>query len=151
MPTSTHDVANFLELGNFIGGQTNLTTSWNTFSFCNKSSHRSTFTWQEGMTKIFVRKLDLGEHLRAQLKTVLGQPNIVRVNEKKLDKQLEALERLANNEIQKKYPRKLTSTATGLTPEQCRQILSQEFLDFINQEEEPGVFSKYFKKKRSET
>lgn len=91
---------------------------------------------------------DLGEHLRAQLKTVLGQPNIVKVNEKKLDRQLVALEKLANNDTYKKFPRKFNSTATGLTGEQCRQILSQEFLDYLNQEEEPGVFTKIFKKKR---
>lgn len=98
----------------------------------------------------FLLYRDLGEHLRAQLKTVLGQPNIVRVNERKLDRQLLALERLSNNEIQKKYSRKFDSTATGLTAEQCRQILSQEFLDFLNREEEPGLFTKIFKKKQSD-
>ncbi|XP_063706771.1 ubiquinol-cytochrome c reductase complex assembly factor 2 [Culicoides brevitarsis] len=90
---------------------------------------------------------DLGEYLRAQLKSILGQPNIVRVNEKKLDRQVLALERLTNNEIQKKYPRRLESTASGLTGEQCRQVLSQEFLDHLNREEEPGLFTKLFRKR----
>lgn len=93
---------------------------------------------------------DLGEHLRGQLKSILGQPNIVKVNEKILDKQLAALEEIANDTHKKKYIRKYNSTASGLAPDQCKRILSQEFLDLINQENEPGLFKRFFKKKEED-
>jgi hypothetical protein len=78
---------------------------------------------------------DLGLHLRTQLEQILGTSNIVSVKDEKLDKQFQALENLANNVHFDKYPRKLKSTSTGLTGEQCRQVLSSEFLELINEDD----------------
>lgn len=106
------------------------------------------FTFLIFFLKFYYR--DLGEHLRGQLKSILGQPNIVRVNETKLDKQLVALEQIANDVHNKKYTRKYNSTASGLTPDQCKRILSSEFLDEVEREDEPGLFKKLFKKKQND-
>jgi hypothetical protein len=77
---------------------------------------------------------DLGEYLRNQLKATLGDSNIISVNDTKIDKQFAALERLANDAHLKKYQRKLASSATGLTGEQCNQVLSSEFLEYLNED-----------------
>jgi hypothetical protein len=74
----------------------------------------------------------LGEYLRNQLKTTLGASNIISVNDEKIDQQFSALERLSNDTYLKKYQRTYTSTATGLSGEQCNQVLSSEFLDYLN-------------------
>lgn len=55
-----------------------------------------------------------------------------------ITKQLDSLERLSNNTYNAKYPRKFTSSATGLNKEQCTQALSSEFLDYMT-ESEKGV------------
>lgn len=77
---------------------------------------------------------DLGQYLRDHLQTVLGGSNIVSVKESKFDSQFQSLENIANNVHQLKYPRKSKSTSTGLTGEQCRQVLSSEFLEYINED-----------------
>lgn len=78
--------------------------------------------------------------MRDQLKFLLGSPNIIAVKDHKLDIQFKSLEILANNINFKKYPRRLNSTASGLSAEQCNQVLSSEFLEYMN--EEKGYFSK---------
>jgi len=92
---------------------------------------------------------DLGEHLRKQLKEVLGQENIVAVNEKRLGKQLESLERIASETYAKQYPRKYSSTSTGLTPEQLRQIRSEDFQRYLYEQDKPRGLSTWFKKKQN--
>lgn len=82
-----------------------------------------------------LRFRDLGQYLRNQLQQVLGGSNIVTVKDSKLDAQFQSLENIANNVYYQKYPRKFTSTSTGLTGEQCRQVLSSEFLEYINKED----------------
>lgn len=83
---------------------------------------------------------DLGEHLRNQLKAVINPTDVTTKVSDNLQKQTESLERLANNVYANKYKRSLTSTATGLTAEQCSQVLSSEFLAYLN--DERGFFSK---------
>lgn len=56
------------------------------------------------------------------------------VKDAELDRQFQSLENLANNVYQQKFPRKFKSTSTGLTGEQCRQVLSSEFLEYINED-----------------
>lgn len=36
-----------------------------------------------------------------------------------------------------KYSRKLTNSATGLTANQCKEALSDEFLELLQEEEKP--------------
>lgn len=56
------------------------------------------------------------------------------VKDADLDRQFQSLENLANNVYQQKYQRRFKSTSTGLTGEQCRQVLSSEFLEYINED-----------------
>ncbi|XP_053696629.1 ubiquinol-cytochrome-c reductase complex assembly factor 2 [Sabethes cyaneus] len=79
---------------------------------------------------------DLGQYLRDQLQTILGSSNIIAVNEERLQRQHRALENIANDVHRKAHPRVYTSTATGLTGEQCRDILSSEFLEYLKKEKE---------------
>lgn len=78
---------------------------------------------------------DLGEKLRERLQT-LADPSAIKTQQESenLNKEIDALERLANNTYAKKYPRAFNSTATGLTAEQCSQVLSSEFLQYLNKD-----------------
>lgn len=81
---------------------------------------------------------DFGVHLRKQLQGIIN-PSAVTTNiSDKLTHQINALERISNNVHGNKYKRSLSSTATGLTAEQCNQVLSSEFLQYLN--EEQGLF-----------
>lgn len=83
----------------------------------------------------FLYSRDLGEYLREQGKIWFAANNTVTLKDEiKVSSQIESLERIVSNEHSKNNPRILTSTATGLTPEQCSQILSTEFLEYICEE-----------------
>ncbi|XP_055619606.1 ubiquinol-cytochrome-c reductase complex assembly factor 2 [Toxorhynchites rutilus septentrionalis] len=75
---------------------------------------------------------DLGQYLRDQLKAVLGGSNIIAVNDDRLAQQHRSLENIVNDVHLKAYPRSLNSTATGLTGEQCREVVSSKFLECLN-------------------
>ncbi|KAH8241928.1 hypothetical protein KR038_000778, partial [Drosophila bunnanda] len=74
---------------------------------------------------------DLGEQIRKQVNKLTTLES--GATEKELDRQIAALDRLSNNTYAKKYPRIHESTATGLTAAQCSQVLSSEFLQYINE------------------
>ncbi|KAG5671853.1 hypothetical protein PVAND_002026 [Polypedilum vanderplanki] len=76
---------------------------------------------------------DLGQFLREKL---IQDYNITSTSKlpKNAEKQLESLENIVKNIHHDKYLRKYNSTSTGLTGEQCRQVLSSEFLEYINNE-----------------
>ncbi|XP_038118178.1 ubiquinol-cytochrome-c reductase complex assembly factor 2 isoform X3 [Culex quinquefasciatus] len=82
---------------------------------------------------------DLGQYLRDQLKAVLGGTNIIAVKDERLVRQHQSLENIVNDVHLKAHPRSLNSTATGLSGEQCREVLSSEFLEYLNKE---GGFEK---------
>lgn len=75
---------------------------------------------------------DLAEQIRSQIKVPTNPAVLTNEDTAKLSKQIDALERLANNTYAKKYKRINNSTATGLTAEQCSQVLSSEFLQYLN-------------------
>ncbi|CAG9808442.1 unnamed protein product [Chironomus riparius] len=78
---------------------------------------------------------DLGYFLREKFTTQFSGAQIVSTKDQKhIEKQFEALDNLVKNVHHEKYPRKFTSTSTGLTGEQCKQVLSSEFLEYINAE-----------------
>lgn len=85
---------------------------------------------------------DLGEHLRKQAKTIFATENSTSLKDDQLDQQIQALERLSKNTYGVKYPRLRNSTSTGLTAEQCNQVLSSEFLDYLNDDKGKGLFTK---------
>lgn len=82
---------------------------------------------------------DLGQYLRDQLKAVLGGTNIIAVNDERLLKQYQSLENIVSDVHQRAHPRTLKSTATGLSGDQCREVLSSEFLELLNRK---GSFEK---------
>lgn len=51
-----------------------------------------------------------------------------------------------NNEHSQKYPRAHSSSATGLTAEQCNIVLSNEFLEQLEIEDQP-FYKKIFNSK----
>lgn len=84
----------------------------------------------------------MGEHLRKQAKTIFSTENSTSLQDDQLDQQIQALERLSKNSYGIKYPRSRNSTSTGLTAEQCNQVLSSEFLDYLNDDKGKGLFTK---------
>jgi mitochondrial nucleoid factor 1 len=50
------------------------------------------------------------------------------------------LDEIASDSALKKYPRKLTSSSTGLSAAECKEIVSTNFLKYLNQEEKKGFF-----------
>lgn len=90
--------------------------------------------------KYFLISSDLGEHLREQLKSTLRATNKTIQSDDILNKQFAALERISNNIYATKYQRVHSATATGLSGEQCNQVLSSEFLEYLN-EDKSTLFS----------
>lgn len=83
---------------------------------------------------------DLGTFLKTSIRKKEGK---LEENQEFWDRQYLSIQRIINNDHFNKYPRALSSSATGLTPEQCNLILSNEFLKQL-QEEEQSLFRKLF-------
>ncbi|XP_037952266.1 ubiquinol-cytochrome-c reductase complex assembly factor 2 isoform X3 [Teleopsis dalmanni] len=89
--------------------------------------------WPTDKTKV---GRDLGEQIRKQVKKLTNPAGLTNEANEQLGKQIDALERISNNVYANKYKRIHTSTATGMTAEQCNQVLSSEFLQYLNDESE---------------
>uniref|UniRef100_W8BCD6 Mitochondrial nucleoid factor 1 n=1 Tax=Ceratitis capitata TaxID=7213 RepID=W8BCD6_CERCA len=87
--------------------------------------------WPTDKTKV---GRDLGEQIRKQVKDFTNPAGLSTEVNDKLSAQIDSLERLSGNIYAKKYQRRYTSTATGLSAEQCSQVLSSEFLQYLNDE-----------------
>ncbi|XP_064549654.1 ubiquinol-cytochrome-c reductase complex assembly factor 2 isoform X2 [Drosophila montana] len=85
--------------------------------------------WPAEKTKV---GRDLGEQIRKQVTKLTDASSHNIETTAQLTKQIDALERISNNIYAKKYPRRYESTATGLTAAQCSQVLSSEFLQYLN-------------------
>ncbi|RZF40159.1 hypothetical protein LSTR_LSTR010111 [Laodelphax striatellus] len=89
--------------------------------------------WPIDATK---KKRDIGIHIREQLKlhfTASGELNPT-ISQEKCDRRFVSLKRLVDNHHKNVYRRSATSSATGLTAEQCNSVLSDEFLDHLAQQ-----------------
>lgn len=89
--------------------------------------------------KIFIFKFtfkyrDLGEQIRKHIKDLSSPATLTTEVSDNITKQIDSLERLTKNVYAKKYQRIHDSTATGLTAQQCNQVLSSEFLQYINED-----------------
>lgn len=103
--------------------------------------------WPVDQTK--KKNRDLSLFIREQLKiNFSGGAVDNNVDEEKCTRQYESLKRISSNYYGKKYLRRSQASATGLTAEQCNSILSDEFLDYL-QEKEKSFFSKVFNSKDS--
>lgn len=87
---------------------------------------------------------DFGQFLRDSLKNPHKKFNAE--NQEYWDRQYLALQKLHNNEHFLKYPRQFSSSASGLTADQCNIALSNEFLEELEKEEK-SLFRKIFSSK----
>ncbi|XP_019864899.1 ubiquinol-cytochrome-c reductase complex assembly factor 2 [Aethina tumida] len=76
---------------------------------------------------------DLGEYLREYVNRSYKE-NKFETNYKYWDKQYLSIKKLVENEHKNKYPRVLSSCATGLNAEQCNIALSNEYLAELEKE-----------------
>lgn len=90
---------------------------------------------------------DLGQHIRDQVKLAFSKADLNQVDEERCNRYYNSLQRIASNQHGNSYKRTLSSTASGLTQEQCNIALSPEFLEAW-QEEEGGLFSRIFTKNK---
>lgn len=73
---------------------------------------------------------DIGEHIRQKIATSFPQGESSKINTEEWSKFVEHLENIANNKPLKTHQRQLKSTAVGLNLEQCKEIVSTDFLKF---------------------
>lgn len=88
---------------------------------------------------------DLGKFIREKVKVAFESTNKQDLDSEFCNQQYNSLNKLADNYYKNKYKRKHSSTATGLSVEECNLILSNEVLDYLK-EENKGFFSKIFSK-----
>lgn len=75
----------------------------------------------------------MAQFLRLRLADLFGGSKIVTAQiDQEAERQFQALENIIKNVHQNAYPRANKSTSSGLTGDQCKQILSSEFLEYIN-------------------
>ncbi|TMW47856.1 hypothetical protein DOY81_007060 [Sarcophaga bullata] len=77
---------------------------------------------------------DFGEQIRRHIKNLTNPAELTQEATEKITKNIDSLERLANNTYGRKYQRIYQSTATGLSAQQCNQVLSSEFLQYLNED-----------------
>ncbi|GIX71578.1 ubiquinol-cytochrome-c reductase complex assembly factor 2 [Caerostris extrusa] len=76
---------------------------------------------------------DLGEFIRQQVAKEFSKGEASNIqNMKECEKKLESLNRLVNNHYGNMYKRSKYATASGLTLEQCKEVLSTESMKIIN-------------------
>ena len=84
---------------------------------------------------LFMYFRDLGERLRQLVAQEFPQGPISKVNELKLNRDFESLNRIANNEYRDRFPRKFTdSTVFGWELEDYIAATSNEGIAFLNKE-----------------
>lgn len=88
---------------------------------------------------------DLGKHIRDKVKVAFDSTNKQNLDTELCNQQYNSLNKLADNHYKNKYKRKHSSTATGLSVEECNLILSNEVLTYLK-EENKGFFRKLFGK-----
>lgn len=75
----------------------------------------------------------MAQFLRTRLADLFGGSKIVSAQiDQDTEKQFQALENIIKNVHQNAYPRANKATSSGLSGVQCQQILSSEFLEYIN-------------------
>lgn len=95
---------------------------------------------------IYVYFRDLGQHIRDQLKIAFSKGEVNnQLNREVCDRYYMSLKRIVSNHHGQTYARVRTSSASGLTREQCNLALSPELLEYF-QVEEKGILSRTFSK-----
>lgn len=92
---------------------------------------------------------DLSLFIRDQLKINFAGGEVgSNIDEEKCKQQYESLKRISDNYYRNKYLRRSHASATGLTAEQCNSVLSDEFLEYL-QDKEKHFLSKVFSSRDS--
>ncbi|XP_076235205.1 ubiquinol-cytochrome c reductase complex assembly factor 2-like [Calliopsis andreniformis] len=85
---------------------------------------------------------DLGQHIRDQIKIAFTKgESDNQLNREVCDRYYMSLKRITSNYHGQIYQRIYTSSASGLTAEQCNLALSPELLQYLN-EGEKNIFSR---------
>uniref|UniRef100_T1JKJ4 Mitochondrial nucleoid factor 1 n=1 Tax=Strigamia maritima TaxID=126957 RepID=T1JKJ4_STRMM len=71
---------------------------------------------------------DLGEHIRVKIAQGFRQGETSVVNERECEKTYASLSRIASNYYGDKYKRRFESSASGLSADDCRRIISNDGL-----------------------
>lgn len=88
---------------------------------------------------------DIATYIRTEVQKAFVERKFD-ANPEQCDKSYLALKRIVEDYHFNLYKRHSTSSATGLTSDQCRQILSPEFLDALEKQEQ-GLFRRIFSTK----
>ncbi|KAK2587645.1 hypothetical protein KPH14_003768 [Odynerus spinipes] len=89
---------------------------------------------------------DISQHIRDQVKIAFSKGDASQVDQEQCNRYYASLKRIASNHYGQRYKRTLTSTASGLTVEQCNLALSPEMQEFLKEEERNFLYirsSKY--------
>lgn len=78
---------------------------------------------------------DIGEHLRHKVAINFPQGETSKVHVQEWSNFVEHLGNIANNKSLTNHPRILKSSATGLSVEECKEIVSTDFLFYVQRHE----------------
>ena len=85
---------------------------------------------------------DLGQHIRDQLKIAFARGEATtHVDRELCDRYYMSLKRICSNHYGQKYARSHSSTASGLTKDQCNLALRPEMLEYF-EERSKGIFTR---------
>lgn len=82
---------------------------------------------------LFISHRDLGEIIRRKISEGFPQGETSQVDATKWTKFAQHFENIAADKSLKQYPRSLKSTASGLSVEDCRGIVSTDFLNLLKE------------------
>lgn len=89
---------------------------------------------------------DVGVHIREKIKLSFGSGGLKKPeDQEKCDRAFYSLKRLADNHHKTLYHRSSASCATGLNLEQCKSILSTEFLNYLEEQRSKYIFNVFEK------
>lgn len=91
---------------------------------------------------------DLAQHIRDQLKLAFAKGEASEVNREQCDRYYKILKKISSNHYGQMYSRTLSSTATGLTKDQCNLLLTPEAQDHFSEDRRPSMkntFSRLFR------
>lgn len=86
---------------------------------------------------LFLFFRDLGTHLREEVKKVFGSGVSFTGNEQQCEENYASLKRIVDNHYFEKYPRTYKSSASGLSAEDCKAAISDDFLEYLEHEAKP--------------
>ncbi|CAK1583245.1 unnamed protein product [Parnassius mnemosyne] len=82
---------------------------------------------------------DLGKFIRDKVKAAFETTEKQNLDSELCNRQYNSLNRIADNYYKNKYKRLRTSTATGLSTEECNLILSNEVLAYLKEENKEAI------------